>query len=554
MALSRTVIGIYSKLNAGTPAFTTEEFTPPANSLLVVRVYLMRKEGESEIGTPAVSGGGLVWTNRGANTTLKPAWSTKAVWFTAPVGGSPAKMAVTVDDANNLNIYEYIVSVIAYTGYDTTTPIGGIVSSGATNIGDGEESRELSEAPGVADETLVCIDVDATKAPPAPSLETGWAIVHEKSASGESGIAVASRGASTSKVVKVKDVYVGGGTLFKAGLGAMVVRAAAGAKVVEVGRATDTSTARAISSAKTLQVVRAAEVDVARPIAAVKVAAVLRATEVDSARPLASAKGKLVDRAAEVDFAHAIAAVKTTTVDRASEADLARALMETKAAAVGRASEGDLARPLSSLKVAALARATEIDVARGLSVGRAFTLNRAVEVDQARSVGSRKALALGRAVEVDQARAIELLHGLEVARAVEADAAGGISKAKVAQIARAVEIDVATVVRPLKLVAVLPAIEVDSAASIETPLPPTPALARPLGAICLSAESTGAVLVELAERGALCLSAEPTAAIAVVVTENGAVAIVPEQAGALSLGAESTGALQLVRVRGARLL
>jgi hypothetical protein len=227
MALARTNVGIFSKLNAGTPAFTTEEFTPPANSLLVVRVYRMRKEGESEMGVGTIEGGGLTWTNRGANTTLKPAWSTKATWFTAPVGGSPAKMAITVDDPSNLNIYEYVVSVLAYTGYDTTTPIGGIVSSGTSNIGDGEESRELSEAPRAEDETLLCIDVDATKAPPTPSLETGWSTVHEKSASAESGLAIASRTGSTSKTVKVKDVYVvSGGTLVKAGLGALVVRAA----------------------------------------------------------------------------------------------------------------------------------------------------------------------------------------------------------------------------------------------------------------------------------------------------------------------------------------
>jgi hypothetical protein len=227
VALARTVVGIFSKMNAGTPAFTTEAFTPPANSLLVVRVYLMRNSGESEMGQPSISGGGLTWTARPtATTTLKPSWSTKAVWFTAPVGSSPSSMTITVDDANNLNIYEYVVSVLAYTGYDVTTPIGGMLGSGTTNIGDGEESRTLSEAPAAGDETLLCIDADATKGPPSPSLDTGWTLVHEKSASGESGIAIASRTGSTSTTVKVKDSYnVSGGSFSKAGMGALVVRA-----------------------------------------------------------------------------------------------------------------------------------------------------------------------------------------------------------------------------------------------------------------------------------------------------------------------------------------
>lgn len=229
MALARTVVGIYSKKEAGTAAFATEEFTPPANSLLVVRVYVMRKEGESLMGTPLISGAGLTYTHRsGATTQLKPSWSTTAAWFTAPVGGSPAKMAITVDEASNLSVYEYVVSVIAYTGYDTTTPIGGLLTSGTTDIGDGEESRELSAAPAEGDETLVCIDGDSTKAPLKTSFETGWTLVHEKSASNESGIAIAQRTASTSKTVKVKDSYVGGGSFSKAAMGAIVIRAATG--------------------------------------------------------------------------------------------------------------------------------------------------------------------------------------------------------------------------------------------------------------------------------------------------------------------------------------
>lgn len=228
MALAETVIGIFGKKEAGTAAFVTEAFTPPANSLLVARIYLMRNTGESEIGLPTISGGSLTYTARGgANTVLKKAWSTRATWLTAPVGGSPASMTLTIDDANNLNIFEYIVSVLAYTGYDTTTPIGGISGSSTTDVLDGEDSRSLSEAPRLEDITLLSIDVDSTKGPPKPSLETGWTSVHEKSVSGESGLAIAKRIESTSLTAKTKDVYVGGGTFGKGGVGAMVVRAGA---------------------------------------------------------------------------------------------------------------------------------------------------------------------------------------------------------------------------------------------------------------------------------------------------------------------------------------
>lgn len=224
---AQTTIGLYGTKTSSTAAFSTEEFTPPANCLLLVRVFAIRDGGESEMGVPTIEGGGLTYTARGtATTTLKAAWSTKGVWFTAPVGSSPAKMKITVDDLNNLKIYEWDVSVIAITNYNVGSPIGGILGSGTTNIGDGEESRELSEAPATIDLTFLSIDVDSSKGPPKPALEAGWALIHEKSLSGESGIAIAIRENSTSKTVKVKDVYVGGGIFSKGGLGAIVIRGA----------------------------------------------------------------------------------------------------------------------------------------------------------------------------------------------------------------------------------------------------------------------------------------------------------------------------------------
>lgn len=233
MALARTVVGLYESKSAfGTSAFSTGEFTPPANSLLLVTVEMIGNGTTGDLGTPTIEGGGLTYTPITSGFG-SPAWSLKAITFRAQVGASPSAMKITVDDDNNQNIDAYTVSVIAYTGHDTTTPAAGAVTSGSTNIGDGEESQTLATAPSEADDTVNVIALDTSLGPPKPVYETGWSSIHEGKLSGEGGLAIARRSASTSTTVKIKDVWnPGGGSFTKGIMYSFIVKAATGGKAL----------------------------------------------------------------------------------------------------------------------------------------------------------------------------------------------------------------------------------------------------------------------------------------------------------------------------------
>ena len=230
MALSRTDVGIYkdSSTPHGTSSFSTSAFTPPDNSLLVISVALMGLAITGDLGTPTIDGGGLTYTPiSGATVTLSPTYAVKMVAFTAPVT-TGASMTITVDDDNNQNIFGYEVEVTAWTGYDTSTPITGVVSSTTTDIADGAESRTLAATPATDDVTLVFCICDADGATANPTLAAGWTKIHDSGSAGGGGTMWnARRESSTSTTVSVTDIYTGTGSLYKAGLYAFIVKAAA---------------------------------------------------------------------------------------------------------------------------------------------------------------------------------------------------------------------------------------------------------------------------------------------------------------------------------------
>jgi hypothetical protein len=246
MALVRKAIGMYESKSAfGTAAFSTGEFTPAASSLLLVTVLAIGNNTTGDIGTPTIEGGGLSYTSV-TSAFGSASWSTKTITFRAQVGSEPKAMKVTVDDDNNQNIDAYTVSVIQYTGHDTTTPIAGIVTSGSTNIGDGEETQTLSAAPVEADDSINVIGVDASAGPPKPVYEAGWTGIHEGKLSGEGGLAIAGRSASTSTTVKVKDVSnPGTGSFAKGMMYSFIVKAAGGDVTISVPAASASAGAAA---------------------------------------------------------------------------------------------------------------------------------------------------------------------------------------------------------------------------------------------------------------------------------------------------------------------
>lgn len=234
MALTRTDVGVYeSKTGNGTAAFATGSFTPPANSLLVIAVGFISNGLTGDIGTPTIEGGGLTYTSRATAFGLA-AWAMKLAIFTAPVGASPSSMTITVDDDNNQDIFGWTVAVTAFTGYDTTTPVAGAVSSAGTNIGDGEEKQTLGATPAEADVSMLFIYLDSSTGPPKPTLAAGWTKIYDAKTAGEGGLATARREASTSTEVKVTDVFGNVGSFAKGSLISLIVKASTGATVTDL--------------------------------------------------------------------------------------------------------------------------------------------------------------------------------------------------------------------------------------------------------------------------------------------------------------------------------
>ena len=107
----------------GTGAYTTTSFTPPDASLLVVGVAAQRSNAGGDIAPnlTIADSVGLTWTLRKSQGDGIDFGTGTAVW-TAPVT-TGVSMTVTIDCGAD-TIAWYMVSVVAYTGYDTTTPVG----------------------------------------------------------------------------------------------------------------------------------------------------------------------------------------------------------------------------------------------------------------------------------------------------------------------------------------------------------------------------------------------------------------------------------------------
>lgn len=224
--LRRIDIGSYaSAATHGTGSYATGAFTPPPNSLLVVAVSMMGNATTGDLGTPTISGGSLTYTLQ-SNAYGAASWSHRLNVFTAPVGASPSSMTITVDDDTNQDIYNYAVSVMAYVGHDSTTPITGIISSGSTDIADGAETQTLSATPTADDETLAFIAGDADTVPNA-TVFSGFTKIYDTGISAGTSLVVGARGGSTSTSVVVSDVYTATGTYFKGAMISLIVKASA---------------------------------------------------------------------------------------------------------------------------------------------------------------------------------------------------------------------------------------------------------------------------------------------------------------------------------------
>lgn len=160
MALARTdLLGADTNWTAGTfgtGAFVTGSFTPPNNSLLVVCLEINANASGDPTANISVAGGSLSYTRQQIN--VSPSQFACTVIWTAPVS-TGSSMTLTLD-CGAQDIAWYIVRAVAYTGYDTSTPVSG--AGGTASLAGGTTiSATLSASPTVNDEVIAIGGVDS---------------------------------------------------------------------------------------------------------------------------------------------------------------------------------------------------------------------------------------------------------------------------------------------------------------------------------------------------------------------------------------------------------
>jgi len=225
MALARTDYAVQQSTVGGTNAFTTGALTIPANSLLVVRVAAVTSTGAPTAPSDNLTlsdSSGLTWTSRLATDTPGGWGHASRIWTAETVAGG--SLTFTVDCGAD-SIEYYFVEITAYTGYDTSTPVGATASG--TSTGSGADSITLSAAPAADSDVLAFLSaVSSGSGTPAATPAAGWTEIHDTGVDGWHGVQSQSRTGSTSTTVGWGDVEAGG-AMDDATLQAIEVTAAA---------------------------------------------------------------------------------------------------------------------------------------------------------------------------------------------------------------------------------------------------------------------------------------------------------------------------------------
>lgn len=302
MALSRTsLLGANSGAsgNYGAAAFETSSFTPPDNSLLVVSVSLIENGGSNPpLADLTIAGGGLTFTAR-ASDSADTAFATSTVIYTAPVT-TGASMTLTLDCGSRM-VGVYSVSVVAYTGHNSSSPTGATATGHQVGGFGGPPtpaSITLSGNPAATSEVVAAVGTDRA---PNPGTEpgTGWTELHDLHNTSWGGLQTECRTGSTSSSVAWADLRSGGGALFNFAAAAVEIVVATGSTVNAAAASTVTATVTA-----TAAVTRAAT-------AALTVTAVRSVASGVPAEP-----GRMASRSATAGLSsHAASAAMATTVE-----------------------------------------------------------------------------------------------------------------------------------------------------------------------------------------------------------------------------------------------
>lgn len=231
MALSRTdLLGAISGASGtfGTGAYTTSPFTPPNNCLLVAGVSAIENGGSTPLLTDLTiaDSAGLTWTNR-VEQSAATAFSTGTRIWTAPVT-TGTSMTITLD-CGTRDIAEYSISVVAYTGYNTTTPTGATATGSQVGGFSGPPtpaSITLSPAPAATSEVFAVVGMDKNTADCTPG--STFTEIHDVENTNWGGLESEARTGSTSTTVDWTDMRPNGGAIFNYAAVAVEIKAFTG--------------------------------------------------------------------------------------------------------------------------------------------------------------------------------------------------------------------------------------------------------------------------------------------------------------------------------------
>lgn len=216
--------------NQGTGNFVPNAFTPPANSYL--RVGVMGTENSGSAPNPldvsVTSNTGLTFTKPVAAIAVGGSFATYVAIFDAPVTAGVSTTLTVSFNGRPMSVVG--VSVAAWTGYDTSTPVGATATGQQTGgfSTPNPANLTLTGTPAASSEIWGFVGADKNTADITPGTSVGYVETGDlfNPAAINGGFESQARPAgSTSTAVRWDDIRPGGGALFNWGALATEVRA-----------------------------------------------------------------------------------------------------------------------------------------------------------------------------------------------------------------------------------------------------------------------------------------------------------------------------------------
>jgi hypothetical protein len=232
VALSRTDYAIQQSHSRGASSadYTTASLSLPASALVLVIASGNANNNAAIRPTSFTLANSAGLTMTQVVTTGDPVqWGYGIrVWRMETTGAVSSTFTVGATVTHQIEMWD--VAVIAYTGYDTATPIGG-TATGTDANGTGSATITLSASPASGDEAIGAVSGVVNSGAPAVTHGTGWSEIGESTQSGWGYFEYQSRTGSTSTSVLWDNVGSGGSPL-EVMLCAFVVKDAGGAASV----------------------------------------------------------------------------------------------------------------------------------------------------------------------------------------------------------------------------------------------------------------------------------------------------------------------------------